>query len=312
VGSDPWNLAVSPRNFRDQMRLLADEGSCIPLSDLVRGIRSKSLRPGSVCITFDDGYSDNLVNAKPILQEFALPATFFLTSGYLDGTKGFWWDALERPFFREERIPPKLALAIERGWLAFDFAGDTEYRAAAFAGHRQWRAWDPPPSQRHLAYHQLWQVLHRLPSSTRDRVLAAIEAWAGGNASDAAATNRPLSLQQVRQLASGPGIEIGGHSVTHSSLALLDRDAQYREILDNKQHLEDLLGGSLHHFSYPHGEFSEETVSLLEQAGYDSACTTQNVGIEHPADRFRLPRISVDDWNEEEFARRLARRFAGD
>jgi peptidoglycan/xylan/chitin deacetylase (PgdA/CDA1 family) len=100
--------------------------------------------------------------------------------------------------------------------------------------------------------------------------------------------------------------------VTHSSLALLDRDAQHREILDNKRHLEDLLGRSLHHFSYPHGEFNAETVSLLAQAGYDSACTTQNVGLEHPADRFRLPRITVDDWDEEEFARRLARRFAGD
>ena len=284
----------------------------MPLSELVRDLPGKRLRPGSVCITFDDGYSDNLVNAKPLLEEFALPATFFLTSGYLQGTNDFWWDALERPFFRKERIPPTLELALERGLLAFDFAGDTEYRQAAFAGHRQWRAWDPPLSLRHLAYHHLWQILHQLPSATRDRLLDTIQEWAGGASAATDSTSRPLSAQQVRQLASGAGIEIGGHSVTHSSLALLDREAQQREIVDNKRRLEELLGRPMRHFSYPHGEFSEDTVTLLKQAGYDSACTTQNVAVDRPADLFRLPRISVEDWSEDEFARRLKQRFVWD
>ncbi len=312
VGSDPWNLAVSPRNFRDHLRVLAAESTCIPLSELVRDLPGNRLRPGSVCITFDDGYSDNLINAKPLLQEFGLPATFFLTSGYLHGKADFWWDVLERPFFRKERIPPTLAIAITRGLLAFDFAGDTEYRQVAFAGHRQWRAWDPPLSKRHFAYHQLWQILHRLPSSARDRLLDTIQDWAGETSSTEGSTCRPLSAEQVRQLAAGPGIDIGGHSVTHSSLALLDREAQQREILDNKRRLEELLGRPMRHFSYPHGEFSADTVSLLKQAGYDSGCTTQNVAVDRPADLFRLPRISVEDWSEDEFARRLKQRFVWD
>jgi peptidoglycan/xylan/chitin deacetylase (PgdA/CDA1 family) len=311
VESDPWDLAVSPRNFHDQMRVIAEVGSCMPLSDLVRNIASGRLTSGSVCVTFDDGYSDNLVNARPVLDEFSLPATFFLTSGYLQGND-FWWDALERPFFRKERIPSTLQIEIERGLLTFDFGDDAEYRHSAFAGHRRWRAWDPPLSKRHLAYHQLWQILHRLPSLARDRMLDTIQEWAGRNSSPAESTGRPLTCQQVRQLASGPGIEIGGHSVTHSSLAILDRAAQQSEILENKRGLETLLGRPLRHFSYPHGEFSENTVSLLKQAGYDSACTTQNVAVDRPVDPFRLPRISVEDWNGEEFARRLKHRFVGD
>ena len=179
VDSDPWNLAVSPRNFREQMRVLAEKGLCLPLSDLVRSITTGGLPSSSVCITFDDGYSDNLVHAKPILQEFSLPATFFLTSGYLQGGNDFWWDALERPFFRKEQIPSTLEIEIERALRTFDFAGDTEYRDSAFKEHRQWRAWDPPLSKRHLAYHELWQILHRLPSSTREQLLDTIQDWAG-------------------------------------------------------------------------------------------------------------------------------------
>ena len=294
------------------MQVLAEKGLCLPLSDLVQSINGGGLPSGSVCITFDDGYSDNLVHAKPVLEEFSLPATFFLTSGYLQGDNDFWWDALERPFFRKEQIPSTLEIEIERALLTFDFAGDTEYRDSAFKEHRQWRAWDPPLSKRHLAYHELWQILHRLPSSTREQLLDTIEDWAGSGSNGAGSACRPLSSQEVRQLASGPGIEIGGHTVTHSSLPLLDRDAQKREIVENKRRLEELLGRPLQHFSYPHGELCDETVSLLKQAGYEAACTTQAFAVERSVDLFRLPRICVEDWDGDDFARRLKHRFVED
>ncbi|MGH9892192.1 MAG: polysaccharide deacetylase family protein, partial [bacterium] len=77
VKSDPWGLAVSPANFRDQMRMLGEQHLCISLGDLVQALAGGRLPAGKVCITFDDGYSDNLLNAKPILEECAIPATFF-------------------------------------------------------------------------------------------------------------------------------------------------------------------------------------------------------------------------------------------
>ena len=128
--------------------------------------------------------------------------------------------------------------------------------------------------------------MHRLPTSTRERLLDAVLAWAGAGASDAGSTCRPLTAQEVRQLATGPRIEIGGHSVTHSCLPLLDRETQQREIVENKRRLEDLLGQSLRHFSYPHGEFNEDTVSLLKQAGYAAACTTKHLPVDRSADLF--------------------------
>ena len=49
----------------------------------------------SVVITFDDGYRDNLLVAKPILEEHGLPATVFVTTGYVGSNRDFWWDELE-------------------------------------------------------------------------------------------------------------------------------------------------------------------------------------------------------------------------
>jgi peptidoglycan/xylan/chitin deacetylase (PgdA/CDA1 family) len=311
VQSDPWGLAVSPRNFRDQMRMLSEDQLCISLGDLVRELALGQVPSERICITFDDGYSDNLLNARPTLDEFSIPATFFLTSGYLQGDRDFWWDALEWPFFHRTAIPPTLEIQLEHTSLTFDFSGDTEYRDSAFADHRHWRAWDPPPSKRHRAYHQLWQVLYDAPGSTREVVLNAIRTWAA-DITNVRSDCRPLSSQEVRQLASGTMIEVGGHSVTHPALPLLAREEQREEIFENKLRLEELLGRPMRHFAYPHGQLSPDTVSLVKQAGYESACTSEGRPVDDSTDVFHLPRICVEDWNRDEFARRLTRRFAED
>lgn len=46
-------------------------------------------------ITFDDGYFNNTL-ALPVLQEFRVPATFFISTGHVRDGKAFWWDAFSR------------------------------------------------------------------------------------------------------------------------------------------------------------------------------------------------------------------------
>lgn len=47
------------------------------------------------CVTFDDGYFNNL-RALPILEEYGVPATFYISTGYVERRESFWWDALYR------------------------------------------------------------------------------------------------------------------------------------------------------------------------------------------------------------------------
>jgi peptidoglycan/xylan/chitin deacetylase (PgdA/CDA1 family) len=58
--------------------------------------RQGALPAGAVAVTFDDGYADNLANAAPLLVEFGVPATMFLSTGAIVNGCEFWWDDLER------------------------------------------------------------------------------------------------------------------------------------------------------------------------------------------------------------------------
>ena len=85
------SLAVSPARFREQMRALAESGvQPIRLDRAIELLRSPV--PGRyVCVTFDDGYRDNLLAAAPVLAEFDIPATVFVPSRIIDGDVSFHW-----------------------------------------------------------------------------------------------------------------------------------------------------------------------------------------------------------------------------
>src|SRR3989344_9483177 len=87
--NDPHLLCVSPENFREQIKFLKENFRIVPLVQLVQEVRSKKLKNKTLTITFDDGYADNLHNALPVLQEHNIPATIFLTAGYIGSNKPF-------------------------------------------------------------------------------------------------------------------------------------------------------------------------------------------------------------------------------
>lgn len=74
--------AISLNRFRAHLELLEKlNANCIGLTSVVEN----KAPPGSVCITFDDGYADNLLAAQ-MLQEHGMMATFFVVSGTIGRT----------------------------------------------------------------------------------------------------------------------------------------------------------------------------------------------------------------------------------
>lgn len=84
--ASPEGLNVSYEDFERQMLFLkAHRYNVISLSELVQIIKSKKRIPwNTVVITFDDGHSDNAMNAARVLKKIGFPATIFVITEKID------------------------------------------------------------------------------------------------------------------------------------------------------------------------------------------------------------------------------------
>lgn len=87
-------FSATPDDFARQVRHLRDRFRVLTLDQVLAGGPELALREPCVLITFDDGYRDNVDLALPILQDLAVPATFFLPTDFLEQPRLFWWDRL--------------------------------------------------------------------------------------------------------------------------------------------------------------------------------------------------------------------------
>ena len=73
------------------------------------------LAPGGryLAITFDDGYFNNAL-ALDVLNQFRVPATFFVSTDHVYQNKAFWWDGFSRELLRSGANPGTQKTAIQR------------------------------------------------------------------------------------------------------------------------------------------------------------------------------------------------------
>ena len=80
-----YEWTVQKNQFERQMQYLFDNNiNVILLNDLVNKIlQKKIISKPTVCITFDDGFSDNFINAAPVLEKYNYRASFFIVANSL-------------------------------------------------------------------------------------------------------------------------------------------------------------------------------------------------------------------------------------
>jgi peptidoglycan/xylan/chitin deacetylase (PgdA/CDA1 family) len=263
-----------------------------------------------VAVTFDDGYADNLHNAKPVLERYNVPATFFLASGLIGQQQEFWWDDLDRLLLQPGILPERLSLSVNSSTYRWDLGEAAHYNEEASRRHRRWRAWEEAPTSRHSLYYTLWELLRPMTEGQRGRVLRELQKWAGA-APEGRSSYLPLSLEEAVTLAQGGLAEVGAHTVTHPALSTLSTASQRDEISGSKTQLEELLDHPITDFSYPYGSLAAETVSIVREAGFACGCATHAGLIRQPTNPFQLPRRHIQDWDGDKFAKRLSRWFDG-
>lgn len=104
VADDNDELAVSPAQFTAHMEALAAADVEVVNIDEALGLLTEGMTERYVCVTFDDGYLDNLTNAVPVLERLDLPARIYLATAVTDGVAGFAWYAEQPPLLSWDEV----------------------------------------------------------------------------------------------------------------------------------------------------------------------------------------------------------------
>jgi peptidoglycan/xylan/chitin deacetylase (PgdA/CDA1 family) len=246
----------------------------VSLDEMAERLKRGSSRVRFVCLTFDDGYRDNLEWAYPILKRHRIPFAIYLTTGVPDGQPCLWWRTVDRAVAAAPEIEITIGGAPRR--LACRTAAE---KVAAVA--------------------EVHRLLRALPDEAQRRaVVADLAAQAGV---DACAPTRELGLtwDELRMLAADPLVTIGAHTVSHPFLCKLPVHEARREMAAGAARIKDMLGTAPAHFSYPYGDAGAagpRDFALAREAGFATAVTTRPGVLfpEHRMHLWALPRISLN------------------
>ena len=309
---DPQLLCVTPTHFGEHLEVLRKYGTPIALRKLVPALENRQLPRRAVVVTFDDGYADNLHQAKPLLERHDVPATVFVSSGYVGSEKEFWYDDLERLLLQPGILPNTLQLDLDGELRQWQVNGAVHYDEQNSCCHADWNvSREDNPTLRHQLYRSLFQTLRPLPDKQRRQLVDDLLVNAGVRTSGRP-SHRILSPEETIQLAEGGLVEVGSHTVSHPVLSTISSAAQAAEISQSKACLERILGDRITSFAYPYGgpaDYTDETVAAVRQAGFECACAAFPGMIGRTTERWQLPRFVVRDWDGQELERRLSQWF---
>jgi peptidoglycan/xylan/chitin deacetylase (PgdA/CDA1 family) len=309
--SDPWGLAVTPGRFDEHLQVLREHATAMKLGELNEALRNGRLPERAVVVTFDDGYLDNLRNAKPLLERHNVPATVFVASGFIGRKREFWWDELDRLVLQPGVLPERVQLDVDGMAYQWELGETADYTEEEFRSHRGWKAWKGGKNPRHELYTSLYDLLRPLNQAMLREKLGEVRRWRIDEPGRRP-WHRPLTVEELGSLQGGGLVEVGAHTVNHPLLADLPLRRQRREIEESKARLEEILGHPVQSFSYPYGkprDYSAQTVDVVRKAGFACACSTSVDVVRQFSDPFQLPRVWVRDTSGEKLAKQLGKWF---
>jgi len=249
-----YGYNVTAGELEEHLRYLDRRCHVMRLDDALAG-RELSRTKINAVVTFDDGYENNYTNAFRLLKRFEMPAVFALTTGFVREREPLWNDVVEYAVTRSPRTDAAISWDGEvRIWSLADRAG----RLALY----QW----------------LLARCTRIDQARReeliDEVLRALETPGGTEAILELEDYRPLTTEQVAEMASSELVELASHSVHHYLLTGLGKDRRRAELVESRREMQELTGRPCKTFCVPGGQYDAAIVQEAFDAGYARVLTS--------------------------------------
>lgn len=265
---------LDKKSFVELMEGLRAGGQAMTMDEVVRHCKEGIPFPArAYAITFDDGFENNYSVAAPILEKLNIPATFYVTTDFVDRNQMSWIDRIE---YCLEATP--------KGALTFPWA----------SGVRQFST----AQEKIQILNEIRKHVKSDQSINQDTFVSGIfsqcnreEIFSSDDALDC-----KMNWAQVQTLVQNPLFTVGGHAHRHAILSFLTPDELDEEVRTSIELLHTRAGITPIHYSYPEGLahcYSDEVIMSLKKYGV-TCCPTAEDGLNtNKTDLFRLKRIFV-------------------
>ncbi len=264
---DPFRTCTpTVAEFRQQMEIVGRYFKPLSIEEALALLRKNKLPANSICVSFDDGYLNNLTLAAPILKELAIPATVYVSSAFTGG-ENMWNDKIIDFLFDQEVVQ-------------YDFSViDAGIHTIISNKQRNQLTLTILEQLKYLPYKQRLEVVDNILECHHYKLGAA----------------KMMNSQQLKKLKQYD-ITVAAHTHDHPIMAVLPIEEQQQQLITNIEHLkqwgvaDEPLG-----FAYPNGkmnqDYSQQTVELVKKLDFSHAVTTHHGVCTPSSDFFQLPRI---------------------
>lgn len=224
-------------------------------------------------ITFDDGFENNASVAAPILDDLGIPATFYISTAFVEEGGMSWIDRFEYGFEKTQRVELRLPWRDRPA-----VAESREEKITLLSEIRR-------------------EVKSRREIDANELACDALRGLGIHSVQGDHPLDKKLSWQQVRELNDHALFTVGGHTHSHAIMSYLSSEQLAAEIDTSLRLLLLRAGVGPMHYSYPEGQgehFSPAVISALKLRGVE-CCPTAMDGVNPPGtDPFMLRRIAVE------------------
>lgn len=272
----PYNgRHITRENFERHLRYFKRHFNTVTFSELFRLYREDATpsRP-TLALTFDDGYLNNFQHALPLLEQYEIPVTFFVSSICMEDPDFVLWpDVID-------------VLRVGRGAKGIQFE-DYNFLPSS---QNAFRLYDVHSGT------TLYDVMKGMGPESRKNTLDELKAkyhFEKMVEADKAYYWQLMNREQLQTLAASPWAEVGSHTHRHFNLANIDVEDARFELEISKKILQEVVQKEVDTLAFPDGNYNAEVKALSKAAGYKCLGALRYRLPDDPDDPFILPRENV-------------------
>ncbi len=260
-------LWVTLKSFEMHLKEIMEAFEIVPLSTMLSYPETKR---GMCAITFDDGWKETYEVAFPILKKLNCPATVFIPTALIGKNNPYWFDSLANLADAAAAINrDKLFLKHFRGLIP-------EWRGVELTGEN---------------LNNLIWLMKKLPAEILfDEIERGFEAIGIQRGNGKSIINWD-DIEEMRR----SNIHFDSHGMRHYILPTLKADLKKEEIFGSFEMLRKIGRADKRVFCYPNGDWDDESIRLLVDAGYDGAVTTRLGLNNEKTNLFLLNRVGLHE-----------------